>query len=38
MRVLIGADTDDLAVLYAAPRQPWLRVNMVTTLDGAATG
>ncbi len=25
-------------MLYAAPRQPWLRVNMVTTLDGAATG
>jgi len=38
MRVLIGPDTDDLATLYAAPRQPWLRVNMITTLDGAATG
>ncbi len=38
MRVLIGPDSDDLAALYAAPRQPWLRVNMITTLDGAATG
>jgi riboflavin biosynthesis pyrimidine reductase len=38
MRVLIGPDTDDLAALYAAPKQPWLRVNMITTLDGAATG
>ncbi len=38
MRVLIGPDSDDLAVLYAAPKQPWLRVNMVTTLDGGATG
>lgn len=38
MRVLIGPDDDDLATLYAAPRLPWLRVNMITTLDGAATG
>ena len=38
MRVLIGPDSDDLAALYAAPSQPWLRVNMITTLDGAATG
>lgn len=38
MRVLVGLDTDDLAELYAAPRTPWLRVNMVSTLDGAATG
>jgi riboflavin biosynthesis pyrimidine reductase len=28
----------DLERLYAAPRRPWLRVNMVTTLDGAAAG
>lgn len=28
----------DLAEVYAAPRTPWLRVNMVTTPDGAATG
>lgn len=34
----IGPDAD-LAALYAAPgRDPWLRVNMVSTLDGAATG
>ena len=38
MRVLVGPDTDDLAELYAVPRTPWLRVNMITTLDGAATG
>jgi riboflavin biosynthesis pyrimidine reductase len=48
MRVLIG-DTDrqgqngtvskrDLGALYAAPTTPWLRVNMVSTLDGAVTG
>ena len=44
MRGLIGTDIegelsdDDLRVLYAAPRQPWLRVNMVSTIDGAAAG
>ncbi len=38
MRVLIGPASDDLAELYAAPKQPWLRVNMVTTIDGGATG
>lgn len=38
MRTLIGPDTDDLDVLYAPPRLPWLRVNMVSTLDGAANG
>jgi riboflavin biosynthesis pyrimidine reductase len=44
MRVLIGLDKldhqgePDLAALYAAPKQPWLRVNMVSTLDGGATG
>ena len=37
MRVLLGAD-DDLRTVYAAPDQPWLRVNMVSTVDGAATG
>jgi riboflavin biosynthesis pyrimidine reductase len=31
-------DELDLQRLYAAPRLPWLRVNMITTLDGAATG
>lgn len=38
MRVLVGPDTDDLGELYAVPRTPWLRVNMVSTVDGAATG
>jgi riboflavin biosynthesis pyrimidine reductase len=28
----------DLDALYAAPSTPWLRVNMISTLDGAATG
>nr|WP_221199795.1 dihydrofolate reductase family protein [Nocardioides soli] len=39
---MIGPDTDDLDELYAVPADrtdgPWLRVNMITTLDGAATG
>ena len=38
MRVLVGPSTEDLSELYAAPRTPWLRVNMVATVDGAATG
>jgi riboflavin biosynthesis pyrimidine reductase len=41
MRVLIdtfGAPGEDLADLYAPPRLPWLRINMVSTLDGAANG
>ena len=48
MRVLIdalqgtgaGTEPDDgrLAELYAPPALPWLRVNMVSTADGAATG
>ena len=43
MRVLLGApgrevSADDLLALYAAPRTPWLRVNMVATVDGAAPG
>lgn len=42
MRVLVGPDTDDLAELYAVPPgrrgESWLRVNMVSTVDGAATG
>lgn len=29
---------EDLRALYAAPSLPWLRVNMVSTLDGSATG
>ncbi|HET6166400.1 MAG TPA: dihydrofolate reductase family protein [Marmoricola sp.] len=38
MRTLIGPESDDLAVLYEPPSLPWLRVNMVSTLDGAANG
>ena len=44
MRVLTGSDRigelsdADLDALYAVPSRPWLRVNMVSTLDGAATG
>jgi len=40
-RILIdslGAASDDLVDLYRPPRLPWLRVNMVSTLDGAANG
>lgn len=37
MRVLVGPDVP-LDELYAAPGDPWLRVNMVSTVDGAATG
>lgn len=29
---------DDLARIYAFPERPWLRVNFVASLDGAATG
>jgi riboflavin biosynthesis pyrimidine reductase len=28
----------DLDALYAVPTTPWLRVNMISTVDGAATG
>lgn len=41
MRVLLdnlGAASESLADLYAPARLPWLRVNMVSTLDGAANG
>jgi riboflavin biosynthesis pyrimidine reductase len=38
VRVLVGPDADDLEELYAVPRTPWLRVNMIGTADGAATG
>lgn len=40
-RVLINRtakSTDELATLYTPPTLPWLRVNMVSTVDGAATG
>ena len=41
MRTLIDtldAGSDELVDLYRPPRLPWLRVNMVSTLDGAANG
>ena len=40
MRVLIGPNEPDLSLeqLYAVPRTPWLRANMISTLDGAAAG
>lgn len=35
----IGPDDDDrLAAHYAEARLPWVRANMIATLDGAATG
>ena len=37
MRTLLGPD-GGLREVYAAPRTPWLRVNMVSTVDGAASG
>jgi len=37
MRTLLGPQ-GDLREVYAAPETPWLRVNMVSTIDGAATG
>lgn len=44
MRILIDelgggtGDAEDLEALYRPPSLPWLRVNMVSTLDGAANG
>ena len=42
MRVLVGPQTDDLHELYAVPADrrggPWLRANMVSSVDGAAAG
>jgi riboflavin biosynthesis pyrimidine reductase len=38
VRVLVGPDTGDLHELYAPLSTPWLRVNMVSTVDGSATG
>lgn len=31
-------ETDELQEIYAPPEGPWLRVNMVSTVDGAAQG
>ena len=37
---VVDGDVDDeqLRSLYAVPRLPWLRANMVQSVDGAATG
>lgn len=35
---LVDLDDDALQALYDPPRTPWLRVNFVSTLDGAAQG
>lgn len=37
MRVLVGEDRP-IEELYAPPGGPWLRVNMVSSVDGAAHG
>lgn len=37
MRVLVGPDAP-LREVYAPPEGPWLRANMVATVDGAAAG
>lgn len=34
----LTGEATDLDALYRPPSLPWLRVNMVSTLDGAATG
>ena len=38
LRRLADLDDDALAALYAPPAAPWLRVNFVSTVDGAARG
>jgi riboflavin biosynthesis pyrimidine reductase len=38
LRQLSELSDADLDALYAVPAAPWLRVNMISTLDGAATG
>jgi riboflavin biosynthesis pyrimidine reductase len=44
VRLLVGEgaprdlDDDEVAALYRPPAGPWLRANMVSTLDGSATG
>jgi riboflavin biosynthesis pyrimidine reductase len=35
---LADLDDDDLRAAYAPPRLPWLRLNFVSTVDGAAAG
>lgn len=38
LAALTDLDTAGLFAAYAAPRERWVRCNMVTSLDGAATG
>ncbi len=38
LRRLSDLSDADLDELYAVPSTPWLRVNMISTADGAATG
>jgi riboflavin biosynthesis pyrimidine reductase len=38
LRRLADLTDPDLRVAYAPPRSPWLRLNFVTTIDGAAQG
>ena len=38
LRQLSEQSDADLDALYTVPSQPWLRVNMISTVDGAATG
>jgi riboflavin biosynthesis pyrimidine reductase len=38
LRALSDLSDADLDEAYAAPSRPWLRVNMISTVDGAATG
>ena len=33
-----GLDADDLVEVYRPTRAPWWRINMVSTVDGSATG
>lgn len=38
MRALTDLDDDELSAAYEPPRLPWLRLNFVATVDGAAQG
>jgi riboflavin biosynthesis pyrimidine reductase len=38
LRHLADLSDDELAAAYTPEREPWLRVNFVSTVDGAATG
>lgn len=38
LKHLADLSDDELAAVYTPEREPWLRVNFVSTVDGAATG